>query len=156
MVKREIKFRGKDSITNEWRYGGFVCGNKGSAIIEPDPLLFIIVDPDTVGQFTGLKDKEGVDIYEGDVVTMVCGIIMEYDDADHEGWRPDLNPFDDGYWTGVINWTPSGGIALRNAFWTDDLEGGIEKHKYEQNFYSTKETKVVGNIHDNPELLEEK
>lgn len=69
-MNREIKFRGKRVDNGEWVYGhlnGWVTDGKPvSAIITPEEVF--ILDPSTVGQYTGLKDKNGKDIYEGDEI----------------------------------------------------------------------------------------
>lgn len=117
-MNREIKFRGKDLVDNRWVYGGIGEDRNNNVIILPKENWAKggIVDKNTIGQFTGLHDKNGYEIYEGDIV-VINGQIYEV-------------VYNKGMF--VIEVKGCGYIPLKNAV-----------------------CQVRGNIHDNPELLEE-
>lgn len=81
-MRRDIEFRGltftfkimgRDEIKREWQYGNLkICENDVTKIVSIDGLRHIepemVVDPDTVGQYTGLWDSDGEALFEDDVL----------------------------------------------------------------------------------------
>jgi uncharacterized phage protein (TIGR01671 family) len=136
---REIRFRGQRKDDNQWEYGFLTVTPKdGYVIVNGDGmgLLFINpIKPETIGQFTGLKDKNGVEVYEGDIAINFLGVkgVIRF------GSFQDLECYNDG--------------ICPNGWWGWYLEypdgrcSGLDD--------KTKEwLEVVGNIWDNPELLD--
>lgn len=127
---REILFRGIDITTREWATG-FYFEEAGSFIKErpssiSTPTHFVVQK--TVGQYIGVRDKNGVRIFEGDIVKTKTGRLCEvywFSSPNMSGW--DLRPVE------LKNQAPTS----YDLFKSDNLE-------------------VVGNIYDNPELLEVK
>lgn len=130
---REILFRAKSKVRGDWvagclvrRYNGYV------GIDRPHPDLcfeLIQVEPETVGQYTGLTDKKGTRIFEGDVLS---------------GHLDDLFPKEESRYEVV--WYDYG--------WHIKSGNGIFD-TMEQNWVNMF-LEVIGNVYDNPELLEVK
>lgn len=129
---REILFRGKRLDNGEWVFGYFCefANNRTGAqesyiqTVKQDGRIDLIhkVDPKTVGQLTGLTDKNGRRIFEGDIVRYMNKETMVV------VWNNDSASFAIAY--SAINF------------------------KHCHNFKRTHLLEVIGNVHDNPELLE--
>jgi uncharacterized phage protein (TIGR01671 family) len=91
---REIKFRARDEKTGEWRYGSLILceDDLHSTIIDEEAEYGVLTD--TVGQYVGLKDKNGKEIYEGDIVRWKSdGMVAEV------SWDADKSRFRWAHWT---------------------------------------------------------
>jgi uncharacterized phage protein (TIGR01671 family) len=126
---REIKVRGLNN--GKWVYGSLRSCLDGSCFIifyEDSTIHELQVDPETVGQYTGIYDKNGKKICEGDIIK----------------WT-EAAGYDDGI--GVIEWEKN-----HCAFFVINDDDNIFDTIYDFNYW---ETEVIGNIHKNHELLEE-
>ena len=148
---REIKFRGKD-YNNKWRYGDLVqekWGQGKAIMIKKDKTAWSVLEA-TVGQYTGLKDRNMKEIYEGDIVKRSL--------RDKENNKIF---FEDFY---VIIFEKATfqykGIREYHINKTGEKRWKKKKETYRQDLGSNfgvdiKDIEVIGNIYDNKNLLEE-
>lgn len=143
-MEREIKFRGKQIDNGEWVYGSlltsggqinkgayYICETVTSVFFDKEHNCadlggFYRVDPKTVGQYTGQKDKNGEELYDGDILHRDC-----YGDVRIE--------FEKG------------------VFWirdTDSVRYANRCCNIPISDFPTEDYEIIGNIHENPELLE--
>ena len=151
-MKREIKFRGYDPDTKRWYYGSLVKQNKTTYVTSEDydqnpsnTEWFIFwdemtdwclpnrhlqgsVDPKSIGEYIGLHDKNGREIYEGDIVRT-----GEDNIGDPESMI--------------------GQAIMREGSWLIENE---KKQEAIELFSEITSREVIGNIFENPELLEGK
>lgn len=139
-------YRGKRKHDGEWIYGSFFREDDVVTIF-PKPMCigcgfgglwwiddgFDPVDPETVGQFVGMTDKNGKNIFEGDIVHVLGNQQVE-------DWKN-------------VNYI--GSIAFLDAGFCV-IDGTIEDHAFRRYQLPRRDfsLEVIGNIHDNPELLE--
>ena len=126
---RQILFRGYNRKNNKWLYGYYLV-NRGLHFICPEgvqnPLASwedFVVEEESVGQWTGLTDADGKEIYEGDIFQV-------------KAYEPKFEVyFEDGVFEYRKIGSPGKSLPLRRIHF---------------------DSYVLGNVHDNPELLEDK
>lgn len=162
-MNRQIIFRGKRIDNGEWIYGSFLNIEDTCFIIEKGDFDFDYrtenyafwfdctekeVNPDTIGQFTGLTDKNGKEIYEGDIIHLDCHAWLDWKELDSV--KAEI-VYDNG--TFGARWkNPDAGKPY--PFQNPDDEEDVEA-EYVCEFIGNlpKTIEVIGSIHDNPDLL---
>lgn len=124
---REHLFRGKRIDNDEWAFGDLLVDDHGYkiAIRDRSTLEVMIVSPETVGEYTGLTDTRGKKIFEGDIMSS----------NKRKTWIG----------KGKV-WFYNGAFFCGEREWAKFLRLVCLEDK---------QAVVIGNIHDNPELLED-
>lgn len=136
-MEREIKFRGKIKDNQEWVYGSYMNRAKSKHQIVSEGQIFpFTVEKESVGQFTGLYDKNETPIYEGDVLAIPeLYETPEMVSARHINWEV---IFFNGAYNIKNNFSPNPNDQDNLPLVILAYDGNVE---------------VIGNIHQNPELL---
>ena len=134
---REILFRAKRKSNGKWIEGYIykqIVNLNDEYYIRRGDTDYLVV-PETVGQFTGLTDKNGNKIFEGDIIKFINGRLLDVR-FNRETLQWELTD------VGVPDWEVN---HLHNTLPLSELE--VETS------YGEMTSEIVGNIHDNPELL---
>lgn len=161
MTMREILFRGKRvkpvALVSHWIFGNYVFKADKSLpglgkhfIVVHDGFglsQWVEVDADTVGQYTGLMDKDGTRIFDGDIVRWTLqDLYLTGSYAYYTSY---------GYGSHLVVTALNSGFTLRpikdNAPETPNANGKIDNYSFWNNQHFLE---VVGNIYDNPGLME--
>lgn len=124
-MQREIKFRGLRTDGKGWVYGSFIHNSIDCpCIVDYDADQYEII-PKSVGQYTGLKGKNGTDIYEGDVL---------HSNMYHKTW--------------IAEFTPCDGLKLAIKYDDDfKIEGIFQTHE-DWSYNKVSSCEIIGNIHE--------
>ena len=131
---REILFRGRGNTKyndGEWYYGVPIRDFEGDWQICTDNSKRVVI-PETIGQYTGLKDKNGTKIFEGDIV------LVPYIDPIFKCTWNDTSPCE----RAIVKY-------CNGMFYVEYIESGDKFTLSAMDGYM----KIIGNIYDNPELL---
>lgn len=158
-MNREIKFRGRDE-SGKWHYGSLLYKEEESPVQETNTPYIetyiegaglndpkIEVTPYTVGQFTGLKDANGKEIYEGDILRLtipdgsIRHFVVEWATEDRK-----LMP---------LSRFEHDGNDIRISGWCFNWNGHRLYPTVIDGIPDNEVMALVGNIHDNPKLLEQ-
>ena len=150
---REIEFRGKRTDNNEWVFGSLISIDDGeqriatSCLTDSDKTLPLtvcayVVDPATVGQFTGLYAKNDKPVFDGDILQFGERRLLVWWNDEAFQWQAKTVP---GYDLITLDFS-----SLGNN-WTNIDLGNIYS---EIPILGRMSTEIIGNIHDNPELIQ--
>ena len=137
---RTIKFRAICAFSGVWRYG-FYYVSKGNHIIRDENDKESIVLEKTLGQFTGLHDKNGKEIYDGDILVKSNRIGWDLENfVAHEVFFHDNDMCESSI-----------GFQMNRHHFQGSICGTNEYYKFIPK--NTKQFEVIGNVFENPELV---
>lgn len=142
---REILFRGLTPRGKEWVYGDLLHDgyDYDVAIWEKNYKLVTKVYPETIGQYTGLTDKNGKKIFEGDIIKSDNGKQSAISVVKHGDYFPEM------FYKMLDMFVPGTRHLPAHGFYAVSIDKGEEVILFQSPC-----VEVIGNIHDNPGLLE--
>ncbi len=143
---KENLFRGRTPTGKEWVCGFYAVFSGKPFIGANNPqgtMLWFEVDPETVGQFTGLTDKNGNKIFEGDILKSDNGKQSANSVVKFGEYYPQM------FYKMLDMCCPGKRHLLANGFYAES----IDKHE-DMILFQSPCVEIIGNIHDNPKLLE--
>ncbi|WP_273952521.1 YopX family protein [Leuconostoc mesenteroides] len=155
-MAREIKFRAWNKNLEEYvNSEKFVIDPTNGDVIDVGGYELLEVNNEAVlEQYTGIDDRVDNSVYENDIVE------IEYTAGHHEKWDMDtlarIEDYDDvdTIVRGVVHIWPSTGVII-NHISSENPEQFVGDYRIPQYLHINKDCAVIGNIHKNPELLEE-
>lgn len=138
-MERKINFRGKRADNGEWAFGGFMLNkDKQPCILSFNPddtLSMIIIDPASLGQFTGLHDIDNKPIFEDDILDTAT------------------SPYDNNGRKFLCKWIDSGFALIYQGYTYGAPENNPWMNRYPLCRKNVEDLQIIGNIYDTPEFI---
>ena len=132
-LSMKYKFRGQEFASKEWIYGNLIQHESGTFIQDSKGEGGRVI-PETVGQYTGIKDKHEVDIYDGDILKII--------EINNRGLREYITQ---------VTWEDCSFVVQSGG---DEIDTFLGAWSGDPNrTYPLFELEIIGNIYENPELI---